>query len=639
MESYYGFDLGDAESAVARLDGGEFVTPEIVPVQNEKSFVTAYASLPGGEVLIGENACYSVKAVKKGLRFKSRFLKDPASHNDIRLFAGGVLEELYRSGETPNDGDACMYIGCPAGWNKNDREKYRSIFENAGYPPVRIVSESRAAMVSACQSKHLQVGYDILSKSVLVVDIGSSTTDFAYIRDGHEIEMRTSGEVALGGGIMDEILLEECLSASRKEKEIRKAFDESVQWKTYCEFSARRLKEKYFSDEEYWSSHECSQSVRIMYARPVVFRMVMNRDMASRLINRKVPALDGRSFKDTFIESLREIRAGLDGELPELLFLTGGVSKMSYLRDWCTSVFPESIVITGSEPEFSVARGLAWSGRIDSELKAFRQELDELIDSTAVEDVVEKHIPELYHASIEALASPLLKATAVPIFERWRNGEIRRLVDTDTEMDNAIRTYLHSEEAREILARPVARWIRAVADDLEEYTVPICIRHNVPYKALSLNSFFKTTDIDIRIEAKDIFALEEVTWLIDSLISIIVGLLCGGSGIALISSGPGGIIAGAALSLMVLVLGKNHMEKALLKADIPGPARKLVTKHSFENRIEKCEGVIKRNFYDTLDNEKGEELSERLITEISAQIEECLTRMAEIVEIPLGQKQ
>ena len=168
--------------------------------------------------------------------------------------------------------------------------------------------------------------------------------------------------------------------------------------------------------------------------------------------------------------------------------------------------------------------------------------------------------------------------------------------------------------------------------------MPICIRHNIPYRALSLKSFFKTTDIDIHIEAKDIFAVEEITWLIDSVISVVVGLFCGGSGIALISSGPAGVLTGAMLSLLVLVLGKNQMEKALLKADIPGPVRRIVSKRSFESRIDKYEGVVKSNFYATLEDEKGEEIKERLSGEISEEIEQCLTRMAEIVEIPLGQK-
>ena len=186
MDRFFGFDLGDAESAVARLSKEDQVTPEMLTVVDEKSFITAYAQLASGELLIGEKACYADNAIKRKLRFKSRFLTDGAVVNDVKSFAAGVLGELYTNGDLIKGEDCSFYVGCPAGWDKNTREHYREIFEGAGYPPAKIISESRAAMVSACQSKHLQVGVDILSKPVLVVDIGSSTTDFAYIMGGKD---------------------------------------------------------------------------------------------------------------------------------------------------------------------------------------------------------------------------------------------------------------------------------------------------------------------------------------------------------------------------------------------------------------------------------------------------------------------
>ena len=193
MERYYGFDLGDAESAVTFLNKNAQTEPEVVPVREAGSFITAYARLRTGELLIGEAACYAPDAVERQLRFKSRFLTDPTVARDIKSFAGGVLGELYMSGGLVKGEDTCFYIGCPAGWDKAQRERYREIFEAAGYPPVRIVSESRAALISACQSRHFQVGYDILSRPVLVVDMGSSTTDFAHVSSGREVELGCAG--------------------------------------------------------------------------------------------------------------------------------------------------------------------------------------------------------------------------------------------------------------------------------------------------------------------------------------------------------------------------------------------------------------------------------------------------------------
>ncbi len=636
MERFFGFDLGDAESAISCLGKDDTSVPRMIKVCDAESFITACATLRNGEMQIGEQACYNAQAVKRSLRFKSRFLTDPSSEADVKRFAAGVLGELYGSGDLVQNEDCCFYIGCPAGWSRQARETYRSIFERVGYPPVRIISESRAAMVSACQSRHLQVGYDILSKPVLVVDIGSSTTDFAYICGGKEVEMQTAGEVTLGGGIMDEILLQESVSASKDAKAIQAVFDESEAWRTYCEFAARRLKEKYFSEEDYWSEHACTEPLMISYKEPLRLLLRMDEKMAKRLTEGPAQRLDGQSFYRVFSDSLKDVKEHITGEQPELIFLTGGVSKMPAVRRWCQDVFPEAVVIAGMQPEFSVARGLAWSGRIDEELRAFREELAQLNETHVVEDIVSSNINQLYKDAVDTLVDPIIEHVAMPVFERWREGEIRTLGDTDPAMQDEIASFLRTEEARELLIKPIAAWLRPVSDALEEYTVPICVRHHVPYTALSLNSYLAVSDIDIRIDARGMFAVEEITVMIDSIISLLVGLLCGGSGIALVSSGPGGVIAGILISFLVLILGKDKMTQALLNMDIPSPMRKMVPRNAFRSRLESMTGTIKKNFYESLEKEKNEEITARMVDEISTQIERCLTKMAEIVEIPLG---
>ena len=636
MDRFFGFDLGDAESAVSRLNRTDQTVPEVVEVCGGKSFITAYAVQKNGALMIGEQACYSADAVKRKIRFKSRFLTDPAVESDIRSFAAGVLGELYTSGALIKNEDCCFYIGCPAGWDKNARELYREIFERIGFPPVRIISESRAAMVSACQSKHLQVGYNILSLPVLVVDIGSSTTDFAYICNGREAEMHTAGEVRLGGGIMDEILLEKAVQNSPGEREIRKAFSESEPWKSYCEFAARKLKEKYYSDREYWDENPCTETVLIRCGIPARLKLRMDRETADSLLNEKTESLGNRSFREVFMESLQDVRNGITGDQPELLFLTGGVSRMREIREWCREVFPEAVVVTGTEPEFSVSRGLAYSGRIDQELKEFRGELEELKAGSIVENIVAERINDLYRSAVDTLVEPLLEKVALPVFDRWRDGEIRKLEDCDGILQSEIEAFLRMDETRELLMKPIAAWIKPVSEALEEYTVPICVRHHVPYTALSLSSYLSATDINVKVDAKNVFAVGEITWLIDSIISILEGLLCGGSGVALIASGPAGIITGILVSYMVLLLGKNRMEGALLKTDLPGFMRKMIPKGAFRSRMDLMSGKIKAAVYEHLEKEKNEEITERMVNEISSQIELCLTKMAEVVEIPLG---
>ncbi len=637
MERFYGFDLGDAESAVTRIVKGESDAPEVIPVQEAGSFITAYAMKRDGQLLIGESACYDPEVLVRKLRFKSRFLTDSTARNDIRSFAAGVLGELLLSGDLVRGDDQCFYIGCPAGWDKAAREEYRGIFESAGYPPLKIVSESRAALVSACRSKHLQVGYDILSKPVLVVDIGSSTTDFAYIMSGREVELKTGGEVALGGGVMDEILLEEAVEASPDPEKLRRIFAENEAWRTYCEFAARRLKEKYYSDVEYWQSEALTQTVSIRTQRiPVRLKLTMNPEIAEKLLNKKVDRLEGKSFRRVFTDSLKQLRQSISDRQPELVFMTGGVSRMEEVRRWCREVFPEAVVICGSEPEFSVARGLAECGLIDEELRDFKAEIARLIESTAIEDIVEKHIDELYRSTVESIVDPILENVAIPVIDRWREGAIERLEEIDAILEKEIDAYLHSEEGRELLAKCITSWLKKVSCGLEEYTMPICIRHNVPFTALNLTSYLSLSDIDIRVEARDLFAIREITWLIDAIVSVVVGLLCGGGGLALVATGVQGILIGFVVSALVLALGREQMQGAFLRMNVPKPIRRLMPKSYLRSRADRISGEVKAGLYARLEQEKNGDITKKLVEDISGQIEMCLTKMAEIVEIPLG---
>ena len=63
---------------------------------------------------------------------------------------------------------------------------------------------------------------------------------------------------------MDELLLDAAVESSPHREEIRRVFAESPPWRSFCEFKARRLKEKYFSDEAYWKDRDCLETVTIV---------------------------------------------------------------------------------------------------------------------------------------------------------------------------------------------------------------------------------------------------------------------------------------------------------------------------------------------------------------------------------------
>lgn len=693
---FWGFDLGDGESAVARTGDTGQTAPEIMEVEGRKVFLTAWALMKSGEVRIGENAARSASAaMRSAARFKSRFLdKQSDSGALIRDFSARVLESLRGSGRLiGGESGNRFYIGCPAGWDAAARQRYQTIFETLGCPAPKVVSESRAVMVGSVQSNSLRDYVDLRSKSVLVVDIGSSTTDFAYIRKGKETEIRTGGEVSLGGGIMDELLLERCVAGSPKAGELRRIFSESEPWRVDCELRARRLKERYFSaPAEAREQEEFTDSLLISYDEPLLFDLVMDRRMAAALTDGACAQLGGRSFREVFCAGLREVRESIGSEPPELLFLTGGVSRMDAVRDWCAEVFPEAVIYTDREPEYSVARGLAWCGRIDDELRRFRAEVEELIGSDTVEQIVSARLGELYRSALNALLDPLLASAVKPVLIDWRDGRIDTLSEAGERLQEKIRVYLYSEEAKALLFQPVESWMRSVSAELERHTSPICRKYRVPDRSLDLSSAFTASDLSVleRIQTKEVFAGDTLTGaavLVDSIISVIVTLLCGGSGVALIAEGPAGLAIGLMLSLTVLIaghiMGKKAMDERLMDASLPlfvrritltrllpeleareirlpllGKLRSLTGEDEGESlrlpllpRLKRTEGgdipehrmrairsKVGANYEKLLSDTESEEiraLNERMSREISDQIEQRLQALAEQVEIPL----
>ena len=675
MMVYWGFDLGDGESTVARVTEA-LSTPEIVEIDGRKVTITVWAVMKNGEIRIGENAARSASsAVRSAARFKSRFLDEQSdSAGLIRDFSSRMFELLRASGDlTGGESSNSVYIGCPAGWDAEARGRYQRIFETLGFPSPRVVSESRAVMVGAIQSNSVQDYIDLRTRSVLVVDIGSSTTDFAYINKGKEAEIRTGGEVRLGGGVMDEVLLNACIDASPDAAALRKVMEESESWRVDCELHARRLKEQYYSlPAEERTEDACIDPLLVAYDRPVILNLVMNEAMSRRLTEKPCPQLGGKSFRDVFCAGLQEVRESIGENQPELLFLTGGVSRMEEIRTWCQSVFPEAVIYSDREPEFSVARGLSWCGRIDAELIHFREDVDELITSSAVEAIVSGHLRDLYLSALNALLDPLMEKAVKPVLLDWQNGKIATLHDMQLALHDQIRIYLYSEEAKAVLYEPVSNWLFTVSEELEQRTSAICRRYHIPERSLGISSALSASDFHLleKLNAKDVLSGDSLTWtavFVESIISVIIAMACGGSGVVLISEGPVGMLIGFLLSFLVLALshamGKKALDEKLMNADLPLPLRRMVLSSPLpklslpklslsklnpfrekkeedlsDRRMRSIRNKIFSNYEKLFSESEDPELlalNVRMSRDISAQIEQRLKELAEQVEIPL----
>lgn len=245
-----------------------------------------------------------------------------------------------------------------------------------------------------------------------MIDIGSSTTDFAYIENGHETNVGVFGDVYLGGGIIDAYILRAAVKASSQRQEIEAIFSESKSWYSHCEIAARRLKETYFTDEKFWGSHPCEKIANIYYDGLQSLKITITPELIWRIINEPLTELGGRSFCACLQDALNHAASLTNANPPKLVLLTGGASRMAFFREQRKNTFPESVIICCPEPEYSIARGLAYSGRVDTNLRAFRESVHAFTLSGEVEKIVEADLPALLPLVADVLADVIMEQFA-----------------------------------------------------------------------------------------------------------------------------------------------------------------------------------------------------------------------------------
>ena len=626
---YIGFDMGDGESAVAAFERGSLIEPVLLPVCGSASLLSAVGLL-GGEIVVGDRALTDALAQELSVRFKSRFTTDPASYEDVVRFVWGVLSDLRQSGALRPDDR--FVVGCPAGWNTAARTRYRDLLVRAGMDNPQVISESRAAFLYAKYARTVALDVDILNESALVADIGSSTLDFAYIVDGRETGVGTFGETALGGGILDAALLRRAVERSRDRSALRSVLSESRSWYSYLEIEARRLKEEYFTRLATEAAPVVKKTLRVCYDGVQRLTLQIDNDEASHLIDDPLPELDGRAFSQAVSEALANAARLTAERPPRLLLLTGGASRMPFFREACQEAFPAAVVVSCPEPEFSIAKGLAYAGWVDENLRAFRQAIREEITDARVSAIASDALPALIPAVARLLCDLILDEAAIPIAQQWKRGEIRTLSEMNERIAARVERILSSPLAQETLAPAVRVWLTSLTDRLQAMVDPICDRFEVPRRQMRLD-LTATGAASVELKAGSWMGLPLVGAVLGVIVSVAAGLLCGGGGIALIATGPLGFVAGVAVGAAASLLGWNAMSGALMRADVPLLLRRINLEKRLRSetvRRELCEKLS-----DSLSDPAGP-FSTQVVEGFSRSFRGYLYSIAQAAEIPIA---
>ena len=625
---YIGFDMGDGESAVAAFEQGSLIEPVILPLCGVRSLLSAVGML-NGEIVIGERAYTDALADQLSVRFKSRYTTDPSSYEDIARFVRGVLRDLINSGAFA--GDDHFIVGCPAGWDAAARARYRELLVKAGVLNPQVISESRAAFLYAKYAHTVALDVDILNESALVVDIGSSTLDYAYIVDGRETGIGTFGETALGGGILDAALLRTAVETSRDREAIQAVFSECRSWYSYCEIEARRVKEEYFTRLAQETAPVVKKQVRICYDGMQKLTLELNPETAEKLTTQPLPELNGLSFEQAVRASLENAARLTQERPPKLLLLTGGASRMPFFRLLCQEIFADAVVVSCPEPEFSIAKGLAYAGWVDDNLRAFRQAIQEEITEEKISVIASEAIPSLLPSVARILTDLILDEAALPMMEQWKRGGIRTLKELEKQMAERMERVLGSPMAQEALAPAVAVWLNGLTAKLQALIDPICDRFDVSRKQMKLDLTATGAD-QVAVKAADWVGLPLMGTVLGAMITVITGILCGGSGVALVATGPLGFLAGAVIGAVASLLGWTAISEMLMKLDLPLLLRQIPIEKRLKSDRNRRE--LQKRILDAISPEESA-FRRQLVSGFSRAFSAHVYMIAQAAEIPI----
>lgn len=583
---YFGFDLGDGESCITFSRDLTANEPMPIVINGETSFITA-VGLHEGRIVIGRLASNNPAVTELRVCFKRHFLehREEIDQTVVR-FVTGVMEALRQDplvGDIVDDPEeACFIVGCPAGWPREDRERYRRLMMLGGMQNVRIASESRAAFENALRRRVEGVDPELIEDSVLVIDIGSSTLDLAYVLDGQEHNVETEGDVKLGGGLMDEMILQHALKEmpdADAADRLRSFLGRSPDWHSRVMLQAREIKEEYFRDEDMYfdSGAEILKSIRVIGGPGLNFRLNLRLSpevVENYLIAQPHPLLDHQSFESRLLNTLRTVHHRIRKREPKLVILTGGPSRMRFFQEMCRDEFRRSRVIVSTEPEFDIARGLAYAGSVDEGAARLLRDIREYARGSAVEDAIQARLPELIGDVSDSLAESIMQGCVTEAFRAWREGDVDTLKDFEQVASDATHAYLLSAAGQEVISRACAPWTEALLAQVQADLDEMAKRHKVAPGTLREGTLMVNADAEgqINVAAQIVNVLHAIVTVITG---VVAAMICGGSGVALLGTGPAGLAIGGVVAAAAVILGKSFVRDAVMSMPMPRLMRRL----------------------------------------------------------------
>ena len=620
---FVGFDLGHGESALGRAFGATTREPEILEYRGERSFVTAIAKTSEG-IKIGADAVnlsFMAGAPKVWVKFKDREMSGADVETPTRLFTQTLIEGLSQDGIIRGPLESRFIIGCPSGWTDDHQAAYQKLFEGAGLKTVRIVPESRAALMTALEQGYLSI--EDAKASVLIVDIGSSTTDFTYSRD---LDAEDVGHNILGSGLLDTQIFNLNLARQKSKKQIEKLLKKYPHYQPIMEYWCRQAKEAYFTGED----KPVEMIKRLPVNGGVLFEIKIDKTDADKILGTPLESLNGYSWEAAYNFALKETVEKLGGRAPDTILLTGGASRLPLILPATERAFPNAKVLRGAEPEFSIARGLSWLGRFEFLHASFQEAVSEILSEDGAIYAKAKNASQTLGQKLApALVDAMTDGCTIPVFQQWRSGQIKSLDEVEGVLSERVKTWLQSDSATAVLKPVINDWFAQLQRDIEKDTDPLCRDHGLPAMVLSLddNQHISRHLEELSIAAPRVDSLEsDAAFMGTTLTALIISALLAKANLfAPLFLNPIGLVVGGATAGGIFLYGRKSLQGKFKGANVPVLARQIMT----DGRIRRAAEKQRPELITAVSEAWNQAASEKFTQELTDTLQMALTERAD----------
>lgn len=341
----------------------------------------------------------------------------PGNKEAFAAFVKLVFDHILKNQDflhyDPATGDKnfMIYAACPSGWDQldgNQIEEYKEFL--SGIIPVEwVIKESDAAYFKFKAEKKFP------DKSVLVIDIGSSTIDFTAYGNGAVKTLsdgRRHGASEVERSIFRHFNSHNEDFKSAKAEAMEAGVDIDGHWTNTVLFWVKSVKEDFYRSEALNLMIDLSNG-RIKYnLRKRVFdnARISNPELENTILAR---------YRQVLTEDMTEVKNNIGS--PEIVILTGGASRMPWLQYMVRDIFSDSKVFRDNDPSYVVSDGIAYYAAAIFKLKGeIRSAVDEF-NREFTDSTLEQMIFDYFNEALRAQQLPKIRG----ICDSFNRGELK----------------------------------------------------------------------------------------------------------------------------------------------------------------------------------------------------------------------